>query len=103
MATKKLRATRLIRRGVIAATALVAVTTLAACSSSGGGSGSTEKPTGALQILVSSADASDAAFKAINAGFEKKYPDVKVTLSSVSNDNYPATKSSRLTADRLSA
>jgi raffinose/stachyose/melibiose transport system substrate-binding protein len=101
MATKKLQATRLIRRGIIAATAIVAVTTMTACSSSESSPSSAEKPTGALQILVSSADASDAAFEAINAGFEKMYPDVEVTLSSVSNDNYPATKSSRLTAGNV--
>lgn len=102
MATKKLRATRVIRRGAVMATAIAAVAALSACS--GGGSpagGGDGKPSGELQILVSSADASDAAFKLINDGFQKKYPDVKVVLSSVSNDNYPATKSSRLTAGNV--
>lgn len=102
MATKKLRSRRLIRHGAILATALVTVGALAACSS---GTASTPSDDGTvsgdLQILVSSADASDAAFKLINEGFEQKYPDVKVTFSSVSNDNYPATKSSRLTAGNV--
>lgn len=101
MATKKLRAKALVRRSLIGATALVTASVLAACSSGGGASSDGGKPTGELQVLVSSADASDAAFKAINAGFEKEYPDVKVTFSSVSNDNYPATKSSRLTAGNV--
>jgi raffinose/stachyose/melibiose transport system substrate-binding protein len=97
MATKKLRANALIRRTLIGATALVTASVLAACS--GGTAASSDgKPSGDLQILVSSADASDAAFKAINAGFEKQYPNVKLTFSSVSNDSYPATKSSRMTA-----
>lgn len=101
MATKKLRATRLIRRGLVVATAAVAVTTLAACAGGAAPAESGGAVSGELQILVSSADASDAAFKAINKGFEAKYPDVKVTFSSVSNDNYPATKSSRLTAGNV--
>lgn len=100
MATKKLRAARRIRRGAAAVTAVAAVVALTACAggSTPGGDG---KVSGELQILVSSADASDAAFKLINDGFQAKYPDVKVTLSSVSNDNYPATKSSRLTAGNV--
>lgn len=102
MATKKLRARGVVRRVLFGATAIATVTALAACSGgSGGGSNDGGKPSGSLQILVSSADASDAAFKAIDAAFTKKYPDVKVTLSSVSNDNYPATKSSRLTAGNV--
>ncbi|MFZ4896450.1 ABC transporter substrate-binding protein [Plantibacter sp. Mn2098] len=100
MATKK-PAKALVRRSLIGATALVTASILAACSGGGGATSDGGKPTGELQILVSSADSSDAAFKAINAGFEKEYPDVKVTFSSVSNDNYPATKSSRLTAGNV--
>ncbi|MCL2489687.1 MAG: extracellular solute-binding protein [Propionibacteriaceae bacterium] len=53
---------------------------------------------GELQILVSSADASDAAFKDVNTAFQEQYPDVKVVFSSVPNDQYPAAQSSRLTA-----
>lgn len=101
MATTKLRATALVRRTLIGATVLVTATALAACSGGGAASSDSGAPSGELQILVSSADASDAAFKAINAGFESEYPDVKVTFSSVANDNYPATKSSRLTAGNV--
>ena len=103
MATRKLRAKALITRSLFGATALATVAVLAACSgtSPGNGDSGSDTPSGELQILVSSADASDAAFKAITEGFKKKYPDVNVTLSSVSNDNYPATKSSRLTAGNV--
>jgi len=82
----------------IAVVATVGV--LAACSSTSAGS-TDGKPSGKLQLLVSSSDATDAGFRAINSAFEKKYPDVKVVFSTVSNDNYPATKSSRLTAGNL--
>jgi raffinose/stachyose/melibiose transport system substrate-binding protein len=51
--------------------------------------------------LVSSAAASDAAFKETNAAFEAKYPGVHVVFSTVDNGNYPATKSSRLTAGNV--
>jgi len=54
-----------------------------------------------LQILVSSADASDAAFKDVNAAFQTQYPNVKVVFSSVPNDQYPAAQSSRLTAGNV--
>lgn len=64
-------------------------------------SGGAAKVSGDLEILVSSASASDAAFEAVNKAFMAKYPDVKVTFSTVSNDNYPATKSSRLTAGNV--
>jgi raffinose/stachyose/melibiose transport system substrate-binding protein len=101
MATKKLRPKGLVRRTLIGAGALITVSVLAACSSGGPANTDSSKPSGSLQILVSSADASDAAFKAINAGFEKKFPQVKVTFSSVGNDTYPATKSSRLTAGNV--
>lgn len=101
MATRKLRASTPIRRTLVGVSALATVALLAACSSGTAPTSSDGKPAGELQILVSSADASDAAFKAINEGFEKKYPDVKLTFSSVSNDNYPAAKSSRLTAGNV--
>ena len=99
MATKRLRGTTLTRllAGVVAAATIGA---LAACSG-GGGSSSDGKPSGKLQLLVSSSDATDAGFRAINQAFEKAYPDVDVVFSTVSNDNYPATKSSRLTAGNL--
>ena len=86
---------------VVAGVAATAIA-LAGCSGSGGDGGDASgAPSGDLEILVSSASASDAAFTAISDAFEKKYPDVKVTLSTVSNDNYPATKSSRLTAGNV--
>jgi len=102
MATKKLRTTRTIGRTIAAAGLAATMISLAACS--GGatpGSGDDGEVSGELQILVSSAAASDAAFASVNEAFMKKYPDVKVVLSPVSNDNYPATKSSRLTAGNV--
>lgn len=97
MATKKLRANaRVLRVSIAGVAALALAGGLSACSG-----GSEGDASGELQILVSSADASDAAFKAVTAAFEKAHPEVKVTLSSVSNDNYPATKSSRLTAGNV--
>ncbi|HWU60041.1 MAG TPA: extracellular solute-binding protein [Microbacteriaceae bacterium] len=100
MATRKLRGGTLTRRLITGIAAVAAIGVLAACSSASGGSTSGE-PSGKLQFLVSSSDATDAGFRAINAAFEKKYPDVDVVFSTVSNDNYPATKSSRLTAANL--
>ncbi|MDN4613352.1 extracellular solute-binding protein [Leifsonia sp. F6_8S_P_1B] len=99
MATKRLRGTttRRLLAGVVAAATIGA---LAACSSGGGTSGDGE-PSGKLQFLVSSSDATDAGFRAVNDAFEKQYPDVDVVFSTVSNDNYPASKSSRLTASNL--
>ncbi|WEG09797.1 extracellular solute-binding protein [Microbacterium horticulturae] len=102
MAQAQRRSFRLTR----ALTAVAAITTaaisLAGCSgNTSDGTEASGDPSGDLQILVSSASASDAAFTAISDAFEKKYPDVKVTLSTVSNDNYPATKSSRLTAGNV--
>lgn len=105
MATRKLRHTP---GAVVAATAVSALLALTACS--GGSSGetsstgeSTEGATvsGSLEILVSSASASDAAFEKINEMFTQEYPDVDLTFSSVDNENYPATKSSRLTAGNV--
>ncbi len=102
MATKKLWTKARVRQALVGTVAVIAASALAGCASADGdtdaGAG---KPSGELQILVSSADASDAAFKAITDGFTKEYPDVKVTFSAVSNDNYPATKSSRLTAGNV--
>jgi raffinose/stachyose/melibiose transport system substrate-binding protein len=101
MATKKLRTTRTIARTIAAAGLAAAMFSVTACSSGDSPDSSSGEPSGELQILVSSAAASDAAFEAVNKDFEAKYPDVKVTFSSVSNDNYPATKSSRLTAGNV--
>lgn len=102
MATKKLRAMARVRQTLAGTIAVIAVSALAGCAGADGNADAGDgKPSGDLQILVSSADASDAAFKAITDGFTEKYPDVKVTFSAVSNDNYPATKSSRLTAGNV--
>jgi raffinose/stachyose/melibiose transport system substrate-binding protein len=100
MATKRLRDRHLNRRLLAGAVAVATIGALAACSS-GGASSSDADPSGKLQILVSSSDATDAGFRAINDAFEKAYPKVDVVFSTVSNDNYPATKSSRLTAGNL--
>ncbi len=99
MPKRPIGASRRFMKLAAAITAIATVGVLSGCASSdNAGASDGGLPSGELQILVSSADASDAAFKAINEAFEQKYPDVKVTFSSVSNDNYPATKSSRLTA-----
>jgi raffinose/stachyose/melibiose transport system substrate-binding protein len=75
---------------------------LAACSSgSGGASTASGKPSGTLKFIVSSSDASDAGFRAVNAAFMKKYPDVKIQFSAIPNDNWAATSSSRLTAGNV--
>jgi len=101
MATKKLRTARTIGRTVVAAGVAATMATLAGCSGGNTSADSGGAISGDLQILVSSAASSDAAFEAVNAAFMAKYPDVKVTFSAVSNDNYPATKSSRLTAGNV--
>lgn len=100
MATTRLRKSTAIRRALAGIAAVATIGALAACSSASGGSSDGE-PSGKLQLLVSSSDATDAGFRAVNEAFEKKYPDVDVVFSTVSNDNYPATKSSRLTAGNL--
>lgn len=100
MATKRLRGTTLNRRILAGVVAAATIGALAACSGGGGASGDGE-PSGKLQFLVSSSDATDAGFRAVNDAFEKQYPDVDVVFSTVSNDNYPASKSSRLTASNL--
>lgn len=99
MATKRLRGATLGRRLIAGAVAAATIGALAACSSGGGSTDG--EPSGKLQLLVSSSDATDAGFRAINEAFEKQYPKVDVVFSTVSNDNYPATKSSRLTAGNL--
>jgi raffinose/stachyose/melibiose transport system substrate-binding protein len=96
-----LRTRRPLLSGLVALTALATATALAGCSTGTGSSDSGGKPTGTLSIAVSSADASDAAFKAINTAFEKKYPGVDVKFSAIPNNNYNAAKSSRLTAGNV--
>lgn len=106
MATTTLRAPRGAGKGLMAALAVSALLVTAGCSS---GSGSSQSSGGAsagslsgdMTVLVSSADASDAAFKEVTDAFMAKYPDVKVTLTSVPNDSYPATKAAQLTAGKV--
>jgi raffinose/stachyose/melibiose transport system substrate-binding protein len=101
MATTTLRRNITARGGLTALSALAVVAVLAGCSSSGNTTSSGGAPSGTINIAVSSADASDAAFKAINAAYEKKYPKVKIQFSAIPNNNYPAAKSSRLTAGNV--
>src|SRR4051812_3709401 len=76
---------------------------LTACASGNDSAGSASggKPSGTLQYIVSSADASDSAFRAVNTAFMKKYPDVKVTFTAIPNDNWAATSASRLAAGNV--
>lgn len=101
MPTQSLRAGRTVGRGLIAAAALTATALVLAACSSGSTASSGGTPSGTLNIVVSSADASDAAFKAVNAAFEKKYPKVNVKFSAIPNNNYNAAKASRLTAGNV--
>lgn len=80
---------------------LTALTLIVGCS--GGSPAPTESGgvSGTLQVLVSSASGSDKAFQQVNAAFEKKYPDVKVEFSAVPNENFAASRSSRLTAGNV--
>jgi raffinose/stachyose/melibiose transport system substrate-binding protein len=101
--------TGITRHGRRPAVALVAAAAAASLLSACGGSTATAgkglqpaaKPTGTLNIVVSSAPGSDAGFKAVNAAFHAKYPGVKVVFSSVPNQNYNSVKASRLTAGNL--
>jgi len=99
MATEKLRGSRRQVAAALAWSIGVAVV-LAGCAGGGGDSGGGGEGTvsGELKILVSSADASDAAFRAVNDAFSEKYPDVTVDFATVPNDTYPQSQSSRLTA-----
>ncbi len=93
---------RSVHRGLGLGSILGAGLLLAACASgtdSGGSAGG--KPSGTLQFIVSSADASDAGFRAVNTAFMKKYPDVKVVFTAIPNDNWAATSASRLAAGNV--
>jgi raffinose/stachyose/melibiose transport system substrate-binding protein len=81
--------------------AAAAAATATGCSSGGSSDSSAENPSGELAVMVSSANASDAAFKAVNEAFQKKYPDVTVKFTTVPNDTYEASLSSRLTAKNV--
>lgn len=79
-----------------------AAAAMTGCSSgSSNDASSAENPSGELTIMVSSANASDAAFKAVNEAFQKKFPDVTVKFTTVPNDTYEASLSSRLTAKNV--
>ncbi|MGA8113201.1 MAG: extracellular solute-binding protein [Actinocatenispora sp.] len=95
-------ATRSLRRGIGLAGLLSGVLLAGACGSGTDAVGSTGgKPSGTLTFIVSSADASDAGFRAVNAAFMKKYPDVDVRFSAIPNDNWAATSASRLAAGNV--
>jgi raffinose/stachyose/melibiose transport system substrate-binding protein len=103
MTTGKPRSGR--RHAVALVAAVAAAGMLSACGGSTGSAGKAlqpaAKPTGTLNIVVSSAPGSDAGFKAVNAAFHAKYPDVKIAFSSIPNQNYTAVKSSRLSAGKV--
>lgn len=103
MTTGKPRSGR--RYAVALVAAVAAAGTLTACAGSTGSAGKAlqpaAKPTGTLNIVVSSAPGSDAGFKAVNAAFHAKYPAVKINFSSIPNQNYVAAKSSRLSAGNI--
>ncbi|SER94708.1 raffinose/stachyose/melibiose transport system substrate-binding protein [Propionibacterium cyclohexanicum] len=88
----------LLRGGLGLGIAGLSAAALSACGSSRTSASSSGTISGTLEILTSSADASDAAFKKVNAAFQTKYPDVTVKFTSVPNDSYASTKSSRMTA-----
>jgi raffinose/stachyose/melibiose transport system substrate-binding protein len=93
---------RSLRRGLGLSSVLATGLLLTACASSTDAAGSAGgKPSGTLQFIVSSADASDAGFRAVNAAFMKKYPDVKVTFTAIPNDNWATTGASRLAAGNV--
>lgn len=88
---------RRIRASLAAVGVIVTAVAVAGCSgATPANDGGT--PTGTLEVLVSSADASDQAFEELNADFQAAYPDVTVNFSSIPNNNYAASRSSRLTA-----
>ncbi|THG32661.1 extracellular solute-binding protein [Glaciibacter flavus] len=89
------------KRGIVGAIGAAAALALLSGCTSGSTPSDTGAVTGKLEILVSSATASDKAFKEVNTAFMKKYPDVKVEFSAVPNDNFPASRSSRLTAGNV--
>lgn len=91
------RAARIATAGVLGA---VVTATLLGCST-GGDQPAGDAPSGTLQVLVSSAEGSDNAFKQLNEAFEAAYPDVSVEFQSAPNDAFAAARSSRLTAGNL--
>jgi raffinose/stachyose/melibiose transport system substrate-binding protein len=96
-----LRSQTAVRRGLALIAVATAVGLLAGCATGGSAPSSTGAPSGTLNFIVSSSDASDAGFEAVNAAFEKKYPDVKLVFDAIPNANWPATNASRLTAGNV--
>ena len=102
MTTKTLHPHHALGRGIGLVSFLTAAVLLAGCSSSTSTSSAANgKPSGTLKFIVSSSDASDAGFRAVNTAFMKKYPDVKIEFSAIPNDNFSATSASRLTAGNV--
>lgn len=90
---------------VVLAGALALVGCTSAATPSGAPGTSASSPSGQasalsgdLNILVSSADASDKAFNDLNAAFKAANPGVNAVVTSVPNDTYDATKAAQLTA-----
>jgi raffinose/stachyose/melibiose transport system substrate-binding protein len=65
-----------------------------------GGTASGDAPalSGDLNIVISSADASDKAFNELNEAFKLANPGVDAVVTSVPNDTYDATKAAQMTA-----
>jgi raffinose/stachyose/melibiose transport system substrate-binding protein len=100
--TSSLRSRPVLSRRIGVASVLAGSLLLAACSSGTSGPAATGgAPSGTLNFIVSSSDASDAGFRAVNAAFMKKYPAVKIEFSAIPNENWAATNSSRLTAGKV--
>ncbi len=109
MATTKLRSPRKFGRVIAAVASLGLVATMAACGGGdettqapgGGNTASADELSGEVRILVSSADASDAAFNEVVEAFNAKYPNATATLTSVPNDTFPSAKAAQLTAGEV--
>ena len=93
--------TRVRRRNVFIGVGVIALALGPAGASSAQFTQSTEEISGTLQILVSSGAGSDRAFEAVNEAFETRYPDVDIEFSSVPNESFASSRSSRLTAGNL--
>lgn len=101
MATMKLRRPRRAFAAALAGTTGLAIVLAGCAGDAGTGSEAEGDISGDLKILVSSADASDAAFRQVNEAFAEKYPDVDIDFATVPNDTYPQSQSSRLTAGNV--
>ncbi len=93
---------RAVTRGAVAVGIVGALIALAGCSGTSAPSGdSGGKVSGTLNVLVPSAAGSDAGFKAVNAAFQKKYPDAKIVFTTVPTNNWASVESSRLSAGNV--